>query len=152
MHASGAEQFRPRALLLLLAGTLMTLLALPVVLLFELPLVAWGIGAGLVLANALVHGLITWIVRDASITATLGAMGFSMIGRAGATALTLFFVGASVGAAGDRQIGMDRPDLARVAIVIFLIGFTVDAMIDTLRRASQRGALPSATPVQETTP
>lgn len=149
--ASDRSAPRLRGLLLPFAGVIATLLALPVVLFFNLPLAGWIIGAGLVLVNSLAHSTIAWLVRDASITVTLGAMGFSMMARAGITALILFFVGAQIGGVGgDRAFGLDRPDLAKVAIVVFLIGFTLDAFIDTLRRASERDALTPATPVQET--
>ena len=141
-HAAATQRVRLRDVLTPLAGTALCLLVLPVVLLFGAPLSAWAIGAGFVLGNAIVHAVIHWLVRDASITVALGAMGFSLVFRAGLTALALFFVGAEVGgASGDRAIGLDRPDLARVAIIVFLIGFTIDAAIDTLRRAAERDAI-----------
>lgn len=140
-----------RALLFVLAGTLVALILLPVCMLFSISTTGWAIGAGAVFVNAVLHNFIAWMVRDASVTVTLGAMGFSMLFRAGITALVMFFVGAELtGAPGDQPIGMDRPDLARVAIVIFLIGFSIDAFIDTLRRAAQRDTLAASTPGRET--
>lgn len=133
-----------RSTLIALAGSVLCLALLPVVLLFGMPFDAWAIGAGLVLVNAVAHAVVAHLVRDSSPTVILGAMGFSFIFRAGLTAITFFLIGAAVGgASGDQTIGMDRPDLARAAIVVFLIGFTVDAAIDTLRRAAQRDALAS---------
>lgn len=126
------------------AGILLALLVLPLVMLFGLPVAAWGIAFGLVLANRIVHWLVVWGVRDASLTVALGAMGFSMMFRAMLTALALFFVGASVGAAGDNPIGLDRPDLARPALLIFALCFTLDAGIEAIRRAGQREELVAA--------
>lgn len=140
-----------RAALLVLPGSAVALLALPVIMFFGGSVAGWAIGAGLVFANALLHALVSWATRGSSVTVTLGAMGFSMIIRAGITALVLFFVGAEVsGANGDRTIGLNRPDIARVAIVVFLIGFTIDAFLDTLRRAAVRDAPSAATTVRET--
>lgn len=140
-----------RAMLLVLAGSLAVLALLPFFVLFDISVTGWAIGAAAVLANAVLHSVVAWFVRDASVTVTLGAMGFSMIFRAGLTALMLFFVGAELtGAPGDRPIGMDRPDLARIAIVVFLIGFSIDAFIDTIRRAAQRDDLAASTPGRET--
>jgi hypothetical protein len=70
-----------------------------------------------------------------------------MIFRALFTALTLFLVGASVGASGDRPIGLDRPDLAKPALLIFILCFTLDAGIEAIRRAGEREQL-----LSETTP
>lgn len=140
-----------RAILLVLAGSLVVLALLPVFLLFGISTTGWAIGAAAVFLNAVVHANVAWFVRDSSVTVTLGAMGFSMIFRAGLTALALFLVGAELtGAPGDRPIGMDRPDLARVAIVVFLIGFSIDAFIDTIRRAAQRDTLAASTTGRET--
>lgn len=140
-----------RSLLLVLAGSLVALALLPVFLLLDVSTTGWAIGFGAVFVNAVLHAAIAWAVRDASVTVTLGAMGFSMLFRAGLTALLLFFVGAELtGAPGDRPIGMDRPDLARIAIVVFLIGFTIDAFIDTMRRAAQRDTLAASTTARET--
>lgn len=140
-----------RNTLLTLAGTLLCLVILPLYVLADAPVAAWAIGAGLVFINAIAHAVVAHAVRDASISVSLGAMGFSLIFRAGITAMTFFFIGAAVGgASGDQTIGMDRPDLARAAIVVFLLGFTVDAAIDTLRRASQRDQLAAAQTTQET--
>jgi hypothetical protein len=136
------QRMQLRDMLTPLAGTALCAALLPVFLVFGAPFAAWAIGAGFVLGNAVIHAVIAWLVRDASITVALGAMGFSLVFRAGLTALALFFVGAQVGGAGgDQAIGLDRPDLARVAIIVFLIGFTIDAAIDTLRRAAQRDEL-----------
>ena len=137
------------------AGTLLALVLLPVCLAVGVPFTAWAIAAGLVVANRVVHGIVLWGVRDASLTVALGAMGFSMIFRALLTALALFFVGAAVGASGDAPIGMDRPDLARPAVILFLICFTLDAGIEAIRRASERDELvaadlTSATPREKT--
>lgn len=137
------------------AGILLALVLLPVCLVMGVPFAAWAIAAGLVVANRLIHGLVVWFVRDASLTVALGSLGFSMIFRALVTALALFFVGASVGASGDTPIGMDRPDLARSAVIVFLLCFTLDAGIEAIRRAAQREELiaadtTSATP-RETT-
>lgn len=137
--AAATQPGRTRRVLGTLAGSLVCLLVLPVVVLFGAPVSAWALGTGLVLANALAHAAIAWSVRDASNTVVLGAMGFSFIIRAGLTALVLLLVGVKIsGAPGDRAIGLDQPELARVAIIVFLIGFTVDAAIDTVRRAAQR--------------
>lgn len=133
------------ALLLGSLGTALALLALPVCLVLGAPIAGWAIGVGAVVANRVVHSLVAWSVRDASVTVTLGAMGFSMMIRAGLTALALFFVGAQLtGLPGDRPVGLDRPDLARTAILVFLAGFTIDAAIDALRRASQHDHLATA--------
>ena len=135
-----------RAVLAQLAGILLALVLLPVCMLLGVPLAAWGIAFGLVIANRIVQWIVTWSVRDGSITMQLGAHGFSTIFRAMLTALALFFVGASVGAGGDQPIGMDRPDLARGAIIIFLLCFTLDAGIEAIRRAAQREELLTAGP------
>jgi hypothetical protein len=123
------------------AGTLLALLLLPVSLVVGVSFSAWAIAAALVVANRVVQGAVAWGVRDSSLTVQLGSHGFSMIFRALLTALTLFFVGASVGATGDSPVGMARPDLARLALIIFLICFTLDAGIEAIRRASQRDEL-----------
>ncbi|MCW2926107.1 MAG: hypothetical protein JWM86_75 [Thermoleophilia bacterium] len=135
-----------RAFLLHAAGVLFALVLLPVCLAMGVPFTAWAIAAGLVAANSVVHGIVAWAVRDASLTVALGALGFSTIFRALLTALALFFVGAAVGASGDQSIGLDRPDLARSAIIIFLLCFTLDAGIDVIRRAAQREELGAADP------
>ncbi len=135
-----------RSVLLHGAGILFALLLLPLCLVVGVPFAAWAIAqaanaAGLVVANRAVHGVVAWGVRDASLTVALGSMGFSMLFRALLSALTLFFVGASVGGVGDRAVGLDRPDLARSAIVVFLLCFTLDAGIEAIRRAAQREEL-----------
>ena len=138
------------------AGILLAVALLPVCLLLGVPFTAWAIAAALVVANRAVHGAVAWGVRDASLTVALGAMGFSMMFRALLTALALFFVGASVGAAGDQPIGMDRPDLAKPALLVFVLCFTLDAGIEAIRRAVQREQLiaddlASAATLRETT-
>ncbi|MCW2960390.1 MAG: hypothetical protein JWM90_777 [Thermoleophilia bacterium] len=142
-HASNGAPLRARsgafgAVLATGAGTLVALLALPVCLLFDLSVTGWAIGFGCVVFNRTVQTIVERSVRNSSLTVALGALGFSMIFRALITALTLFFVGTEVGAAGDEPIGLDRPDLARIALVVFLIGFTLDTGIEAIRRAAQR--------------
>ena len=134
------------------AGSLLALALLPVCLAIGVPFTGWAIGAGCVFANRAIHAIVAHSVRDASLTVALGAMGFSMIFRALLTALALFFVGASVGAGGDAPVGLDRPDFARVALVIFILGFTLDAGIEAIRRAGDREHLliETTTDVQET--
>ena len=127
-----------RSILANCAGMLLALALLPVCLAIGVPFGAWAIAAGLVACNRFVQLVVAWSVRDASLTVALGAHGFSIIFRALSTALTLFFVGASVGADGDTPIGLDDPALARTALVIFILCFTLDVGIETLRRASQR--------------
>jgi hypothetical protein len=151
----GAAASPVRSVLLHGAGLLLVLALLPVSILLGVPLAAWAIAAGLVVANRIVQGAVAWGVRDASLTVQLGSHGFSMLFRAMVTALTLFLVGASVGAAGDARIGMDRPDLAKPALLLFILCFTLDAGIEAIRRAGQREAelsadLAAATP-RETT-
>ncbi len=123
------------------AGLLLALVLLPLCLVLDVPFAAWAIATGLVLANRVVHWIVAWSVRDASLTVALGAMGFSMMFRALLTALALFFVGASVGAGGDSPVGLDRPDLAKPALLIFALCFTLDAGIEAIRRAAQREEL-----------
>lgn len=130
-----------RSALLHTAGILLALAALPAFLVLDLPVVAWAIAFGLLVANRVIHGLVAWGVRDSSLTVQLGSMGFSMMFRALLTALALFFVGASVGASGDTPIGLDRPDLARPALLLFALCFTLDAGIEAIRRAAQREEL-----------
>lgn len=130
-----------RSALLHLAGTLLALALLPAFVVLDQPLAAWAIAFGLLVANRAIHGLVAWGVRDASLTVQLGSMGFSMLFRAMLTALALFFVGASVGASGDTPIGLDRPDLARPALLLFALCFTLDAGIEAIRRAAQREEL-----------
>lgn len=125
--------------LVVVAGTAAVALTLPVFLLLDLPLGAWALGTGLVLANAIGHAVVAWLVRDAEPAVILGALGFSMIGRAIGTALVLFLVGARVGASGDAAVGFNRPDLALPAIIVFLLGYTVDAGIEAVRRAAGHG-------------
>jgi hypothetical protein len=132
------------------AGILLALVLLPVALLIGVPVIAWAIAAGLVVANRLVHGIVAWSVRDSSLTVALGAMGFSMMFRALLTALALFFVGASVGAGGDTPLGMDRPDLAKPALLIFALCFTLDAGIEAIRRAAEREQLVASDPASST--
>lgn len=140
-----------RSVLLHSAGTLLALLLLPAVLLLDQPFAAWAIAFGLLVANRLVHGLVAWAVRDSSLTVQLGSLGFSMMFRALLTALTLFFVGASVGADGDTPLGLDRPDLARPALLVFALCFTLDAGIEAIRRAGQREQLVAADHAVDTT-
>lgn len=123
------------------AGTVLVLAMLPACLALDVPFAGWAIGAGAVLANKLVHAVVERSVRDASLMVALGAMGFSMIFRALLTALALFFVGAEFGASGDTAVGLGRPDLARVAVIVFLLGFTLDAGIEAIRRAAERDQL-----------
>lgn len=120
------------------AGTLLAVLLLPLCLAAGMPFTAWLIAFILVAANRLAQGLVWLSTRDASLTVQLGSHGFSMIFRALLTALTLFFVGASIGAKGDAALGMDRPDLAKGALIIFIVCFTLDVGIDTIRRMSER--------------
>ncbi len=141
-----------RAILLYGAGILLALVLLPLCLVAGLPFAAWAIAFALVVANRAIHGIVAWSVRDASLTVALGAMGFSMMFRALLTALALFFVGASVGASGDSPFGLDRPDLAKPALILFALCFTLDAGIEAIRRAAQREELDSAglTPMETT--
>ncbi len=133
-----------RSVLMHGAGILLALVLLPLCLVAGVPFAAWAIAAALVVANRIIHGVVAWSVRDSSLTVALGAMGFSMMFRALLTALALFFVGASVGAAGDSPIGLDRPDLAKPALILFALCFTLDAGIEAIRRASQREELITA--------
>lgn len=132
------------------AGTLLALVLLPVCLLLGVSPTAWAIAFALVVANRVAHAIVAWSVRDSSLTVALGALGFSTIFRALLTALTLFFVGASVRSSGDRPIGFDRPELARTALILFVLCFTLDLGIETIRRAGQREQLLAQTP-RETT-
>lgn len=125
-----------RSVLLHLGGILLALALLPAFVVLGQPLAAWAIAFGLLVANRAIHGLVGWGVRDASLTVQLGSMGFSMMFRAMLTALVLFFVGASVGASSDTPIGLDRPDLARPALLLFALCFTLDAGIEAIRRAA----------------
>jgi hypothetical protein len=144
-----------RSLLLGSAGTLLVLLTLPVCIVLDVPIAGWAIGAVAVVLNRAIQLTVAYLVRDSSLTVVLGAMGFSTVFRALLTALALFFVGAQIGASGDRPVGFDRPDLARVAVVIFILGFTLDAAVETIRRAADRerlaadDATSSVTPPQE---
>ncbi|MCW2923800.1 MAG: hypothetical protein JWM98_1204 [Thermoleophilia bacterium] len=149
---AGSAATPVRSVLLHGAGSLCALVLLPLCLAIGVPFVAWAIGAGLVLVNRIAHAVTSWSVRDASLTVALGAVGFSMVFRALITALALFFVGAAVGGSGDRAFGLDRPDLARPAIIVFLICFTLDAAIEALRRAAQRDELAAAAPPIAVTP
>lgn len=151
--ARAAGQGTARSLLLGSAGTLLVLVLLPVCALLHVPLAGWAIGAVAVVLNRAIQMTVAHLVRDASLTVVLGAMGFSTVFRALFTALALFFVGAEIGAHGDNPIGFDRPDLARVAVVVFILGFTLDAAIETIRRAGDRERLAAAdmSPPQETT-
>ncbi len=146
--ASGA-----RAALLNAAGTLLALVLLPIALLAGVQLAAWAIAFALVVFNRVAQLVVAWAVRDSSLTVQLGSHGFSMIFRALLTAVTLFLVGASVGASGDRPIGLDRPDLAKPALLIFALCFTLDAGIEAIRRAGEREQLLAAdlANTQETT-
>jgi hypothetical protein len=130
-----------RSVLLHAAGTLLALVLLPLCLLAGVPFAAWAIAFALVVGNRLVQGIVGWAVRDSSLTVQLGSHGFSMIFRALFTAMTLFLVGASVGASGDRPVGLDRPDLAKPALLIFILCFTLDAGIEAIRRAGDREEL-----------
>lgn len=133
---------RSRAVVGQLAGVLLALALLPACLALGVPVAAWTIAFALVLLNRIAQWLVAWSVRDASLTVALGAHGFSMIFRALLTTLALFFVGASLsGAGGDAAIGLDRPDLARPALLVFLLCFTLDAGIEALRRAGERDEL-----------
>lgn len=145
-----ARSIGARAVLAQLAGLLLALALLPLCLVVGVPFAAWAIAAGLVAINRIVQWAVAWGVRDSSLAVQLGSHGFSMIFRALLTALALFFVGASVGAGGDQPIGMDRPDLARAAVLIFLLCFTLDAGIETIRRAAQREE--QLEPVTDATP
>jgi hypothetical protein len=139
-----------RSILLHGAGIIFVILLLPLCLVIGIPFAAWAIAAGLVLFNRIVQGAVAWGVRDSSLTVQLGSHGFSMIFRALLTTLTLFFVGASIGANGDSPVGLDRPDLARSALVIFVICFTLDAGIEAIRRAAQREQLVELDPAPAT--
>ncbi|MCW2949812.1 MAG: hypothetical protein JWN41_825 [Thermoleophilia bacterium] len=141
-----------RSVLLGSAGTLVVLALLPVCWFFDISLAGWAIGAAAVAVNRAIQLLIGWLVRDGSLTMVLGAMGFSTVFRALFTALAFFFVGASIGARGDRAFGLDRPDLARIAVVVFIVGFTIDAAIETIGRASAHERLKSAAPTAATPP
>lgn len=150
--AAGGAASTVRTLLAHTAGMLLALVLLPLCLAIGVPFQAWAIAFGLVVFNRVVADVVAWSVRDSSITVTLGALGFSMIFRALFSALTLFFVGASVGADGDQPIGMDQPDIARAALIIFILCFTLDVGIETIRRAGQREfeLANETTPAQET--
>jgi hypothetical protein len=144
-----------RATLLACAGSIVALMLLPLYVAVGAPIAGWALGFLLVAGNKLVSSLIAWLVRDASPTVVLGAVGFSMIGRAMVSALILVLVGATFdGASGDRSIGLGEPAIARAAIIVFLIGFTVDLGIETIRRAADRerdlATMHAATP-RETT-
>ena len=142
-----------RAALLHGAGTLLALVLLPIALLAGVSFTAWAIAFVLVAGNRIAQLVVAWAVRDSSLTVQLGSHGFSMIFRALLTAVTLFLVGASVGASGDRPIGLDRPDLAKPALLIFALCFTLDAGIEAIRRAGDREQLLAAdlATTQETT-
>jgi hypothetical protein len=135
---------RLRDLLVQGAGTLLALVLLPLCLALGVPFEAWAIAFGLVLANRVIQAIVVRSVRDSNLTVQLGTLGFSTIFRALATALVLFFVGASVAGSGDRPVGLDRPDLAKPALIIFILCFTLDAAVETIRRAGEREELLAA--------
>lgn len=119
------------------AGSIFAIVLLPIMLLMHAPLAGWAIGAIAVVANRSIHALVTWLVRDSSVSIVLGVLGFTMFFRVLITGVSLLMVGAEFGASGE-SIGFGRPDLALPAIIVFILCYTLDAGIEAIRRSADR--------------
>lgn len=109
----------PRASLVLL------LLALPVVIVADLPLLGWGVAAGLWLANAVLHAWVRTTANHASPNAAIGLAAAAMFVRMALAIGALIYVGGSA-RVDDTTFGLGQPDAAIVALVLYTLVFTLD--------------------------
>jgi hypothetical protein len=109
----------PRASLVLL------LIALPIVLLAGLPILGWGVAAGLWAANAVLHAWVRTTANHASPNAAIGLAAAAMFVRMGLAIGALIYVGGST-RVDDTTFGLGQPDAAIVALVLYTLVFTLD--------------------------
>lgn len=116
-------------------GTIVALVALPVVLLAGGPLAGWMLGFGLWVANWLAVLATSKFSLTASPTTAVGVTGISLMARAWIVAIVLFIVAIRV-----------SETIALTAAFVFLAAFTFDLAGRALLYALQadRAANPSA--------
>jgi hypothetical protein len=108
-------------------GGVVALLLLVVVATTSLEFSAWALAAGAWLFNRLGHVATLMFVKGFPPTLAVGAAGFGMMLRVWVVTFGLFFVGADLHIGGT-QIGLDHPDWAVPAMLMFLVLFTVDML------------------------
>jgi hypothetical protein len=109
----------PRASLVLL------LVALPIVLLADLPLLGWGVAAGLWAVNAILHAWVRTTANHASPNAAIGLAAAAMFVRMALAIGALVYVGGQAHV-DDTTFGLGQPDAAIVALVLYTLVFTLD--------------------------
>lgn len=123
-------------------GTVVALLALPVVLLAGAPAAGWMLGFGLWVANWTLQLMTTRFSVSASPVTAVGVTGISLMGRAWLVAIVLFLV----------ALRVSEP-AALTAAIVFLAAFTFDltgrALLFGLR--SERAAQPVRPPAGTST-
>jgi hypothetical protein len=109
----------PRASLVLL------LIALPIVYLADLPMLGWGVAAGLWAVNAVLHAWVRTTADSASPNAAIGLAAAAMFVRMALAIGALIYVGGSA-KVDDTTFGLGQPDAAIVALVLYTLVFTLD--------------------------
>ena len=98
-------------------GTVVAVIALPLVLLAGGPLSGWLLGMGLWIGNWSLQLLTTKVSLTASATTAVGVTGISLMARAWITAIILFIIALRV-----------SETIALTAAFVFLAAFTFDLM------------------------
>lgn len=98
-------------------GTVVAVVALPLVLLAGGPLSGWLLGIGLWIANWSLQLVTTKVSLSATATTAVGVTGISLMARAWITAIILFIV----------ALRVSEP-IALTAAFVFLAAFTFDLM------------------------
>jgi hypothetical protein len=109
----------PRASLVLLV------LALVVCVLADLPLLGWGVAAGLWALSAVLHAWTRSTAAKASPNAAIGLAAAAMFVRTAVAMGALLYVGVSANV-DDTTFGLGQPDAAIVALVLYTLVFTLD--------------------------
>ncbi|MFN8122055.1 MAG: hypothetical protein U0237_06450 [Thermoleophilia bacterium] len=113
-------------------GTVIAVIALPIVLLAAGPLSGWLLGIGLWLGNWSLSLFTSKVSLSTSPTAAVGVAGISLMARAWITAIILFVIALRV-----------SEDMAITAAFVFLAAFTFDLMGRALLFAMNERKSPS---------
>lgn len=125
-QADAAASFSPASVRLVpRASAVLLVLALVVVLLADLPLLGWGVAAGLWAINAVLHVWVRSTASNSSPNAAIGLAAAAMFVRMAVALGALLYVGVSVDV-DDTTFGLGQPDAAIVALVLYTLVFTLD--------------------------
>lgn len=123
-------------------GAGLALLLLPIVVFTSVPFSAWGVAFGAWVVNRIGHAVTVAFTNGLPQTLAVGAAGFGMMLRVWVIAFGLFFIGADLHV-GEVTVGLDKPDVAVPAMLLFLLLFTVDVISRVLVAMRMQAVTPA---------